>query len=53
MDDDLNSRLKPLRERIDVLDAQLIALLNQRASVALEVGFVRSARCRSSRDCRK
>jgi len=41
MDDDLNTRLKPLRERIDVLDAQLIALLNQRASVALEVGEVK------------
>ncbi|WP_133647878.1 prephenate dehydratase [Paraburkholderia flava] len=41
MDDDLNSRLKPLRERIDAIDAQLIALLNQRASVALEVGEVK------------
>ena len=41
MDDELNSRLKPLRERIDAIDAQLIALLNQRASVALEVGEVK------------
>jgi chorismate mutase/prephenate dehydratase len=41
MDDDLNSRLKPLRERIDAIDAQLIALLNQRAAVALEVGEVK------------
>ncbi|WP_158938317.1 prephenate dehydratase [Burkholderia sp. S171] len=41
MDDDLNSRLIPLRERIDALDAQLIALLNQRAAVALEVGEVK------------
>jgi chorismate mutase / prephenate dehydratase len=41
MDDELNSKLKPLRERIDALDAQLIALLNQRASVALEVGEVK------------
>ncbi|CAD6550101.1 prephenate dehydratase [Paraburkholderia metrosideri] len=41
MDDELNTRLKPLRERIDALDAQLIALLNQRASVALEVGEVK------------
>ncbi|CAB3763908.1 prephenate dehydratase [Paraburkholderia solisilvae] len=40
-DDELNSRLKPLRERIDALDAQLIALLNQRAAVALEVGEVK------------
>jgi chorismate mutase / prephenate dehydratase len=41
MDDELNSQLKPLRERIDAIDAQLIALLNQRASVALEVGEVK------------
>jgi chorismate mutase / prephenate dehydratase len=41
MDDELNSRLKPLRDRIDALDAQLIALLNQRAAVALEVGEVK------------
>ena len=41
MDDDLNSQLKPLRERIDALDAQIIALLNQRAAVALEVGEVK------------
>ncbi|WP_186164118.1 prephenate dehydratase [Burkholderia gladioli] len=41
MDDELNSRLKPLRERIDAIDTQLIALLNQRAAVALEVGEVK------------
>jgi chorismate mutase/prephenate dehydratase len=41
MDDELNSQLKPLRERIDAIDAQLIALLNQRACVALEVGEVK------------
>ena len=41
MDDELNTRLKPLRERIDAIDAQLIALLNQRAAVALEVGEVK------------
>jgi chorismate mutase/prephenate dehydratase len=41
MDDELNTRLKPLRERIDALDAQLIALLNLRAAVALEVGEVK------------
>ncbi|WP_321919436.1 prephenate dehydratase [Paraburkholderia tropica] len=41
MDDELNSQLKPLRERIDALDAQLISLLNQRAAVALEVGEVK------------
>ena len=41
MDDELNSRLKPLRDRIDSIDAQLISLLNQRAAVALEVGEVK------------
>jgi chorismate mutase / prephenate dehydratase len=41
MDDELNSRLKPLRDRIDAIDEQLIALLNQRAAVALEVGEVK------------
>ncbi|MGF6757185.1 prephenate dehydratase [Paraburkholderia sp. GAS334] len=41
MDDELNLRLKPLRDRIDALDAQLISLLNQRAAVALEVGEVK------------
>lgn len=48
MDDELNSRLKPLRDRIDAIDAQLITLLNQRAAVALEVGEVRSI---STRRC--
>ncbi len=41
MDDELNTKLKPLRDRIDAIDAQLIALLNQRAAVALEVGEVK------------
>jgi chorismate mutase/prephenate dehydratase len=41
MDDELNSKLKPLRDRIDAIDAQLIALLNQRAAIALEVGEVK------------
>lgn len=41
MNDELNSRLKPLRDRIDAIDAQLIALLNQRAAIALEVGEVK------------
>jgi chorismate mutase / prephenate dehydratase len=38
---ELDQRLQPLRERIDALDAQLLALLNQRAAVALEVGEVK------------
>ena len=37
-DDDL---LKPLRERIDALDEQLLALLNERAQCALEVGKIK------------
>ena len=41
MDDELNTRLKPLRERIDAIDAQILALLNQRAAVAQEVGQVK------------
>ena len=41
MEDELNSKLKPLRDRIDAIDTQLIALLNQRAAVALEVGEVK------------
>jgi chorismate mutase/prephenate dehydratase len=41
MDDELNSKLKPLRDRIDAIDEQLIALLNQRAAIALEVGEVK------------
>ena len=40
-DAELNQKLLPLRERIDALDAQLLALLNQRAAVALEVGEVK------------
>ena len=37
-DDD---QLRPLRERIDALDGQLLALLNERAQCALEVGKVK------------
>ena len=38
---DLNQRLKPLREKIDALDAQLLNLLNQRAALAMQVGEVK------------
>jgi len=38
---DLNQRLKPLREKIDALDAQLLNLLNQRAALALQVGEIK------------
>ena len=41
MDEELNLRLKPLRDRIDEIDRQLIALLNQRAQIALDVGEVK------------
>lgn len=41
MDQDLNASLRPLREKIDAIDAQLLKLLNQRAAVALEVGEVK------------
>ena len=37
-DDD---QLRPLRERIDALDVKLLALLNERAQCALEVGKVK------------
>jgi chorismate mutase/prephenate dehydratase len=35
-------KLQPLREKIDAIDAQLIALLNARALVAQEVGHVKA-----------
>ena len=37
-----DDKLKPLRDQIDAIDAQLIALLNQRARVAQEVGHVKA-----------
>ncbi|NYT35304.1 prephenate dehydratase [Allopusillimonas soli] len=41
MDDTLQARLGPLRDRIDALDEQILDLLNQRANTALEVGKVK------------
>jgi chorismate mutase/prephenate dehydratase len=38
---ELNRRLLPLREQIDALDAQLLALLNRRAALAIEVGEIK------------
>jgi chorismate mutase/prephenate dehydratase len=38
----MNDKLKPLREQIDAIDAQILALLNQRAKVAQEVGHVKA-----------
>jgi chorismate mutase/prephenate dehydratase len=41
MADTPNAALLPLREKIDALDQQLLALLNQRAELALEVGEIK------------
>jgi len=38
----MDNKLKPLRERIDAIDAQILDLLNQRARVAEEVGHVKA-----------
>ncbi|OZI38438.1 chorismate mutase [Bordetella genomosp. 10] len=43
MDEALAAKLKPLRERIDSLDAQILDLLTQRARAAQEVGDVKHA----------
>ncbi len=40
----LAQALAPLRQQIDALDAQLLALLNQRAAVALQVGHEKQLR---------
>ncbi len=41
MDNNLQAQLKPLRDRIDTLDEQILDLLNQRAAAALSVGKVK------------
>ncbi|MRV74077.1 prephenate dehydratase [Duganella sp. FT92W] len=38
----MNDKLKPLREKIDAIDAQILQLLNERAKVAQEVGHVKA-----------
>ncbi|ALM81860.1 prephenate dehydratase [Bordetella sp. N] len=43
MDEALAAKLKPLRERIDSIDAQILELLTQRARTAQEVGDVKHA----------
>lgn len=43
MADTLAEKLRPLRERIDALDAQILELLTQRARTAMEVGEVKHA----------
>lgn len=39
--DDEQPALQPLRDRIDLIDEQLLALLNQRAGLALEIGAIK------------
>lgn len=43
MDESLDARLLPLRRQIDEIDAKLVALLNQRAHVAEQVGDLKRA----------
>ena len=43
---DLGAALEPLRERIDAIDAEIVALLNERARIALEIGRVKDAQGR-------
>ena len=43
MDDSLQGKLRPLRERIDALDTQILKLLNERARAAQDVGEVKHA----------
>jgi chorismate mutase/prephenate dehydratase len=38
---DIQARLAPLREQIDVLDQKIIELLNERAKVVVEVGHIK------------
>jgi chorismate mutase/prephenate dehydratase len=38
----MDSKLKPLREQIDAIDAQILDLLNKRACLAQEVGHVKA-----------
>ena len=39
----MEDQLRPLREKIDALDQQLMSLLNQRAALAVQVGRVKHA----------
>ena len=40
---DLGTALAPLRERIDAIDNEIVALLDERARIALEIGRVKDA----------
>src|SRR5690606_13282992 len=37
-----DDKLKPLRDQIDSVDSQILALLNRRASLAQEVGHIKA-----------
>ena len=38
----MTDKLKPLRERIDAIDAQILSLLCERGKVAQDVGHVKA-----------
>lgn len=42
--------LAPLRQRIDAIDHEIVALLNERAQIALEIGRVKQVTGRTVRD---
>ncbi len=41
MGEHIDDRLKALRDAIDAVDARLIALLNERAQLAIDVGKIK------------
>jgi chorismate mutase/prephenate dehydratase len=41
--DPTTEALAPLRERIDTIDHEIVALLNERAEIALEIGRIKEA----------
>ncbi len=43
MSDRTGAALAPLRHRIDAIDHQIVALLNERAQIALEIGRLKQA----------
>ncbi|KAI9325720.1 Prephenate dehydratase-domain-containing protein [Zopfochytrium polystomum] len=45
---DALKRLAELRSRIDVIDAQLVALLNERAQVSINIGLAKKAAAKAS-----
>ncbi len=52
--DRTTAALAPLRERIDEIDHEIVALLNERAQIALEIGRVKQATGRRTvRDARR